>query len=116
MNSDRFMGMAREMKRASKSGAVPIWARMAREALKPGSAKRVINIKRIGQLTAKGDTAFFPGKVLGVGSIPHPVTIFAFSISRAAASKIVGAGGTVLLSHEDAIRDNPAGKGVVLLG
>lgn len=107
--------MARELKKAAARNDAPIWARLAEYALKPSSARRDINIYRIGQLTKDNDTVVFPGKVLGVGSIPHRVTLCPFSISSPAATKILEKGGRII-SHSELIRQNPTGKGVLLLG
>lgn len=115
MTSQPTVRMSRDLRRASRANKAPIWARLSEYALKPSAARRVINVNRIGQLTKDGDTVVFPGKVLGTGSIPHKVTLFAFSISRAAAGKIIGAGGRVV-SQGDIVGQNPTGKGVVLLG
>ena len=84
-------------------------------AKKPTVARRVINVNRIEQLTKDGDMVVFPGKVLGTGNISHKITIFAFSISNAAADKIIGAGGKIL-THKEIVEQNPTGKGAVFLG
>ncbi len=107
--------MARELRKASARNKAPIWAKLAEYALKPSSARRDINLYRIGQLTKEDDTVVFPGKVLGVGSIGHKITLCPFSISSAAASKVLESGGSVV-SHAELIGRNPTGKGVVMLG
>ena len=106
---------ARELKKASTAHSAPIWARLADYMLKPSSARRNINVKRIGQLTKADDTVVFPGKVLGTGNIDHGITLYSFSISASALSKIRDAGGRVI-THDRLINSNPTGKGVVLLG
>lgn len=107
--------MANDFRKASKTHKAPLWARLAEDALKPGVAQRTINLNRIDELTQAGDAVVFPGKVLGIGNIDHGITLFAFSISLAAARKLVKAGGR-FLSNEEIIKQNPTGKGVVLLG
>ena len=109
------MRMARELKKASSKNEAPIWARLAELALKPSSARRDINLYRISQLTREGDTVVFPGKVLGVGSVGHKITLCAFSISNSAADKILKSGGSIV-SHSRLLDQNPTGRGVVLLG
>ncbi|RNJ75157.1 MAG: 50S ribosomal protein L18e [Nitrosopumilus sp. H8] len=115
MTSQVTVRMARDLKKASLKNDAPIWARLAEYALKPSVARRDINLNRIGQLTKDNDTVVFPGKVLGTGTVPHKITLFSFSISRSAASKITDAGGS-LISYSSLIEENPTGKGVVLLG
>ena len=115
MSNPIVLATARELKKASVTHGAPIWARLAEYALKPSSARRSINIKRIGQLTREDDTVVFPGKVLGTGGMQHRITLYSFSISERAISKIRAAGGRVV-SHADLISSNPTGRGVVLLG
>jgi large subunit ribosomal protein L18e len=107
--------MAKDLKKASIKNDAPIWGRIAEYALKPSIARRDLNLNRIGQLTRENDTVVFPGKVLGTGSISHKITLFSFSISNSAASKIIENGGKII-SHTDLIKQNPTGKEVVLLG
>ena len=106
--------LIRDLKKASSINDAPIWGKLA-ECVKPGVAKRIINVNRISQLTKDGDMVVFPGKVLGTGIISHKITIFSFSISNMAATKIIKAGGKVI-PHKDAIKQNPTGRGIVLLG
>lgn len=115
MTNQTIIQMANDLKKASNMHNTPLWARLAEDALKTGSAQRTININRINDLTRDGDTVVFPGKVLGIGNIDHNITIFAFSMSGAAARKIVKAGGNVI-SNADMVKRDPAGKGVILLG
>ena len=67
------------------------------------------------QLTKENDTVVFPGKVLATGNVSHKITLCSFSISNAAAAKVLENGGK-LISYTDLIKENPTGKGVVLLG
>lgn len=115
MTNRVVLHMAKDLKKASAKNDAPIWAKLAEYALKPTSARRHINLYRIGQLTKENDTVVFPGKVLGIGDIQHKITLFPFSISNSAADKILKQGGR-LLNHADLIEQNPTGKGVVLLG
>ena len=115
MTSRVTLRMARDLRKAAARNKAPIWARLAEHAESPSSARRDINVNRVGRLTKEGDTVAFPGKVLGTGSIGHGITLFSFSISAQAASKIAGAGGSVI-GHEALIEGSPTGRGVVLLG
>ncbi len=115
MTNQVVIRMAKDLKKASTKNDAPIWARLAEYALKPSAARRHINVNRIGQLTKDTDTVVFPGKVLGTGDIDHKITLCSFSISNAAATKILEKGGKVV-SFSDLIAKHPTGKGVVLLG
>ncbi len=115
MTNQVVIHMAKDLKKASTKNDAPIWARLAEYALKPSIARRDLNLNRIDELTKENDIVVFPGKVLGTGNISHKITLFSFSISDSAASKIIEKGGK-LISHSDLIKQNPTGKGVVLLG
>ena len=115
MTNQVVIHMAKDLKKASTKNDAPIWAKLAEYALKPSIARRDLNLNRIGQLTKENDIVVFPGKVLGTGSISHKITLFSFSISNSAASKIVEKGGKII-TYSDLIEQNPTGKGVVLLG
>ena len=115
MTNQVVIHMAKDLKKASTKNDAPIWAKLAKYALKPSSARRDLNLNRIGQLTKENDIVVFPGKVLGTGNIPHKITLFSFSISNYAASKILKNGGKII-SHSELVEQNPTGKGVVLLG
>jgi large subunit ribosomal protein L18e len=115
MTNQGVIHMAKDLKKASTKNDAPIWAKLAEYALKPSSARRDLNLNRIGQLTKENDVVVFPGKVLGTGNIPHKITLFSFSISNSAANKILNNGGKII-SHSELVEQNPTGKGVVLLG
>jgi len=115
MTNQVVIHMAKDLKKASTKNDAPIWAKLAEYALKPSSARRNLNLNRIGQLTKENDVVVFPGKVLGTGNIPHKITLFSFSISNSAANKILNNGGKII-SHSELVEQNPTGKGVVLLG
>ncbi|MDH5432230.1 MAG: 50S ribosomal protein L18e [Nitrosopumilus sp.] len=115
MTNQVVIHMAKDLKKASAKNDAPIWAKLAEYALKPSIARRDLNLNRIGQLTKENDVVVFPGKVLGTGNISHKITLFSFSISNSAATKIVEQGGKII-TYSNLIEQNPTGKGVVLLG
>ena len=115
MTNQVVIRMASDLKKASTKKDAPIWRKLAEYALKPSIARRDINLNRINELTKENDTVVFPGKVLGTGTVSHKITLCAFSISNAAAAKVLENGGK-LITHVDLIKQNPTGKGVVLLG
>ena len=107
--------MAKDLKQASKKNEAPIWSRLAVLALKPSSAKRVVNLTRINKTTKENDILFVPGKVLGTGNMYHKITLSSFSISRTAAKKIIQTGGKIM-TYSDMIEKYPTGKGVMIFG
>ena len=115
MTNQVVIRMASDLKKASTKNDAPIWKKLAEYALKPSIARRDINLNRINELTKENDTVVFPGKVLGTGTVSHKITLCAFSISNAAAAKVLENGGK-LITYADLIKQNPTGKGVVLLG
>lgn len=115
MTNQVILQMARDLKKASKKNDAPIWGKLAEYALKPSQAKIAVNLKRIDQHTKENDIVAVPGKVLGTGDISHKISLYSFSISNSAATKILDAGGKII-SYSELIEKSPTGKGVVLLG
>lgn len=107
--------MARELKNASKKNKAPIWLRLAELALKPSSARRVVNVGQIDKFTKDNDIIVVPGKVLGTGNLTHKITLCSFSISNSGAQKILNSGGKIL-SLSELVKNNPTGKGVKIVG
>lgn len=107
--------MARELKNASKKNKAPIWLRLAELALKPSSARRVVNVGQIDKFTKNNDIIVVPGKVLGTGNLTHKITLCSFSISNSGAQKILNSGGKIL-SLSELVKSNPTGKGVKIVG
>ena len=107
--------MVKDLKQASKKNEAPIWSRLADLALKPSSAKRVVNLSRINKTTKDNDILFVPGKVLGTGNISHKITLSSFSMSVNAAKKIIQTGGSII-TYSDMIKKYPTGKGVTIFG
>lgn len=115
MTNQVVIQMVKELKHASSKNDAPIWAKLAEFALKPSSARRVVNLTKISKITKDGDVIVVPGKILGTGKISHKITISSFSISNSAAKKIIEAGGTVSTFGE-MIEKYPSGKGVSIIG
>lgn len=115
MASQKTVQISKQLRKAAVNNDAPIWARMAELALKPTISRRTVNVKKIASFTKKSDIVAVPGKVLAVGSISHPITLGAFSISRAAATKIKDAGGNIV-PMEKLAELHPAGTGVIILG
>ncbi|MBI3842802.1 MAG: 50S ribosomal protein L18e [Thaumarchaeota archaeon] len=115
MTNQVVLQMARELKNASKKNKAPIWLRLAELALKPSSARRVVNVGQIDKFTKDNDIIVVPGKVLGTGNLTHKITLCSFSISNSGAQKILNSGGKIL-SLSELVKNNPTGKGVKIVG
>jgi large subunit ribosomal protein L18e len=107
--------MAKDLKRASKDNDAPIWSKLSQQALKPTIARKTINLNKINKLTKDNDVIVFPGKILGTGTLSHKITLCSFSISNAAARKVLDADSKII-NYKDMIKEYPTGKGVILLG
>ena len=81
----QLIQLIKELKSASKENEAPIWSKIAKNALKPSSSKKTINLKKIEELTDDGSAVIISGKVLGTGKLSHKVLVSSFSISRSAA-------------------------------
>ena len=107
--------MIKDLKQASRKNEAPIWSKLANLAIKPSSARRVVNLARINKITKENDVLFVPGKVLGTGNMSHKITLSSFSISTTAANKIIQTGGSIM-AYSDMIKKFPTGKGVIIFG
>ena len=115
MTNQVVIQMAKELKQASAKNDAPIWLKLAKLALKPASAKRVVNLTQINDHTKEGEAIVVPGKVLATGNVSHKITMSSFSISNSAAKKIIESGGTII-SFKEMIEKFPTGKGVRIIG
>jgi len=78
----------------------PIWREIAKRLSRSASQSSSVNLGHISRYTQKGDVVAVPGKVLGSGSLGHPITIGAYTFSEAAREKIASLGGTCLTLGE----------------
>lgn len=115
MANQVVLQMVKSLKQASVKNDAPIWSKLAKLALKPSSARRVVNLTKINDISKENDVIVVPGKVLGTGNVLHKVTLSSFSISNAAAKKIIESGGKII-SFSEMIEKYPTGKGVNIIG
>ena len=59
-----------------------------------------VNIWKINKYTKKGEVVIVPGKVLGDGTLDHPVKVAAKAFSESAKKKILEAGGKIISFEE----------------
>jgi large subunit ribosomal protein L18e len=91
-----------------------IWRELARKLEAPSNSYAKVNLSRLNRHTTSGDVVIVAGKVLGAGSINHPISIGAPCFSDRARSKILRAGGTVL-SLDEIARVSPKGSHVKII-
>jgi large subunit ribosomal protein L18e len=115
MTNQVVIQMVKLLKQASVKNDAPIWSKLAKLALKTSSARRVVNLTKINDVTKENDVIVVPGKVLGTGNVLHKVTLSSFSISNSAAKKIIESGGKII-SFSEMIEKFPTGKGVSIIG
>lgn len=74
-----------------------------------------INVSLLNRHTAETETVVVPGKVLGAGTIDHPINVAAYAFSDQARFKILKAKGKCL-SISGLLKKNPKGANVKILG
>ncbi|HXG73727.1 MAG TPA: 50S ribosomal protein L18e [Candidatus Nitrosotenuis sp.] len=115
MTNQLVLNMVKDLKKASAKNKAPIWSKLAVMAQKPSIARRIVNIKKINDVTKENDVVVVPGKVLGTGNMSHKITLCSFSISTSAAKKVLSAGGNII-NYSEIISKFPTGKGVKIIG
>ena len=81
---------------------------------KPKARRAAVNLRQINRNTLKDDTVVVPGKVLGTGSLSHPLTIAAFAVSDSAQEKMKAAKAKCL-SIPELVAKNPTGTKVKII-
>jgi len=107
--------LTRFLKRLSVEKDTQVWKVTADRLGKARSRRAQVNISRIARFTSANETVVVPGKVLGSGTIDHPVRVAAFKFSTSATKAIANAGGECL-SIRELVEANPDGEGIRILG
>jgi len=103
------------LRNALKKNRVPIWKAVIKELSRSRSNRKEVNIGQLAHVTKDKEVVIVPGKILGSGEISHRLTIWCFTISEAAARKILDAGGKIL-PLDSLVKKYPDGKGVRIIG
>jgi len=104
----------RVLRSAANKNNAPIWRYVAELIDRPRRLRVAVNISKINRYTEDGDTVVVPGKVLGAGTIDHPVTVAALGFSEQAVEKIRAAGGKVMHILQ-LVEENPRGSRVKII-
>ncbi len=115
IQNPQLVELIRFLRRKANEVGARIWRDVAERLEKPRSRRAEVNVSRINRYTGPGDVVVVPGKVLGAGSIDHPVCVAAFAFSANARRKIEAAGGECI-SIRELVERNPRGSGVRIMG
>lgn len=107
--------LIRALKKASQESGAKIWRDIADRLSCSRKGRVAVNLSRLNRHTKKGETVVVPGKVLGAGSIDHPLNVAAFTFSERARLKIRRARGKCL-SILKLMEKNPKGTNVKIIG
>jgi large subunit ribosomal protein L18e len=113
-NNQNLMGTIKSLNMFGKQNQAEIWKDLSRRLSKSNKNRARVNLSKIQRFTRPNEVVAIPGKVLGSGSISHPVTVGAFSFSDNARKKITKAGGKCF-SLGELSQKNPKGKGVKVM-
>jgi large subunit ribosomal protein L18e len=107
--------LIRFLKRQAREKQAKIWLDVAEHLTKPSRQRVAVNLSRINRNTQKRDMIVVPGKVLGTGTLNHPVTVAAFGASKKAKEKLAAAKAKYL-SIPELVKKNPKGAKVKIIG
>lgn len=104
----------RFLKVVGRKNKSKIWELAAEHLSRPRRRRVILDVSHLSRLSKPGAIILIPGKVLGGGSIKHPITVGAFQFSQTAKVKIESAGGKCL-PVEDFVAKYPKGSSVQIL-
>lgn len=107
-------GLIRRLRKLAKETGSEIWSDLAERLSRSNRKRAEVNISQLNRHTHDGDIVVVPGKVLGSGTLSHPLTASAFSFSSRARSRIRSEGGETLTIGE-LLDKNPEGKNVTIV-
>lgn len=114
-NNPELLSTIRSLRKKARESDAPIWRDIA-DSLGASKRRRIaVNLSRLNRHTKAKETVVVPGKVLGSGTLTHPVSVAAFSFSAQAEAKITKAKGKCL-SISDLMEVNPKGSNVKIIG
>ncbi len=107
--------LIRSLRKEAQTNDARIWRDLADHLSKSKRRRIAVNLSRLNRHTKARETAAVPGKVLGAGSVNHPINVAAFDFSEHARSKILKAKGKCL-SIKALMEKNPKGTNVKVIG
>ncbi len=109
-----IINLLRLLRNASGKNDSSLWRDISRYLSKSKRQRVAVNIGLINRYSQKDDELVVPGKVLGSGSIDHPVKVAAYAFSDKARNKILEAKGKCL-SISELVESNPKGSNVKII-
>lgn len=110
----RIQGLVDSLKAKSREEDAALWKDLAKRLERPRRNYAEVNLSQIDRYTGDDDVVVVPGKVLGAGSITHPVKVAALGFSSNAEKSIQDANGETM-SIEDLMEEYPTGSGVKIM-
>jgi len=104
-----------ELKRHYRESGVALWRDLARRLERPSRNIAEVNLSKLDRYTAEKEVVVVPGKVLGSGTMQHPVTVAALAFSANSRDAIKAVKGDCI-TIEELVEKNPKGKGVRIIG
>jgi len=109
-----LLTVIRYLRKKARDSKAPIWRDVAVHLSSSRRRRVAVNLSRLNRHTRAKETVVVPGKVLGSGTLDHPVSVAAFSFSSQAKLKISRARGKCL-SISELIEANPEGSNVKIM-
>jgi len=110
----RMKSLIFNLLKLAKDKKTNIWKKLAEELSKPARSRRIANLSQIDRYSTNGEIVVIPGKVLGSGNLSHKLKIAAPAFSSSALKKI-GDSGSLAISIEELLKENPKGTGVRII-
>ncbi len=102
------------LRQSAREQRAAIWKELARRLEAPAQNHAEVNLSRLNRSTSSNDVVVVPGKVLGTGSLDHPICVAALSFSETARSKIFAASGKVA-TLDEIVGARPSGSNVKII-
>lgn len=106
--------LIRQLKKESREKDAPIWLEVADQLAQPRSQRAAVNLSSINRNTKRADTIIVPGKILGTGSLTHPITVAAFNVSEKAKAKLDAIKANYI-SIPELLEKNPKGSNIKII-
>jgi large subunit ribosomal protein L18e len=106
--------LIKQLKKESREKDAQIWHDVAEQLAQSRSRRAAVNLSSINRNTKRADIVVVPGKILGTGSLTHPITIAAFSISELAKAKL-DAIKAKYLTIPELVAENPKGSNIKII-
>ncbi len=102
------------LKQSAREQQAAVWKELANRLEAPSKNHAEVNLSRLNRSTSSNDVVVVPGKVLGAGSIDHPICIAALSFSGIARAKILAASGRIATLGE-VMDTKPSGSNIKII-